>query len=64
MRTALKGFSLDGKNEIDARFGDGGILIFTGAKPDYVYYGWKSYSDGNLVNAENLPASTFKMKVQ
>ena len=50
--------------QIEASFGDSGILIFTDKKPEYIYYGWKSFSDGNLVNSENLPASTFKIKVQ
>ncbi len=27
--------------------------------PKYVRYGWSSYSNGNLVNSEGLPASTF-----
>ncbi len=27
--------------------------------PRYVRYGWSSYSDGNLVNSDGLPASTF-----
>ncbi|ULB34899.1 MULTISPECIES: cyclically-permuted mutarotase family protein [Proteiniphilum] len=27
--------------------------------PKYVRYGWSSFSDGNLVNGEELPASTF-----
>lgn len=27
--------------------------------PKYVRYGWSSYSDGNLVNSDGLPASTF-----
>jgi sialate O-acetylesterase len=27
--------------------------------PQYVRYGWKPYSDGNLINAAKLPASTF-----
>jgi sialate O-acetylesterase len=60
----LKEFSLDGVNETEAVFGDSGIIIQTGKKPDFIYYGWKSYSKGNLVNSENLPASTFKIKVQ
>ena len=60
----LKGFSLDGKNEVEAIMGDSGILIFTDKYPEYVYYGWKPYSDGNLVNSEGLPASTFKIKVK
>lgn len=60
----LSGFSIDGKNEVDAAIGDSGIIIYTDKKPLFVYYGWKSFSDGNLVNSENLPASTFKIKVQ
>ena len=27
--------------------------------PKYVRYGWSSYSNGNLINSEGLPASTF-----
>ena len=29
------------------------------SQPYFVRYGWKSFSEGNLVNEENLPASTF-----
>ena len=29
-----------------------------------VLYGWEPYTEANLANDENLPASTFKMKVQ
>jgi len=29
-----------------------------------VLYGWESYTDANLVNNENLPASTFKIRIQ
>jgi sialate O-acetylesterase len=28
-----------------------------------VLYGWEPYTDANLVNAEGLPASTFKLKI-
>lgn len=28
--------------------------------PRYVRYGWNPFTDGNLVNKENLPASTFR----
>jgi sialate O-acetylesterase len=59
----LRGFSTDGRTETAASFGDSGILILSDTKPEYIYYGWKSFSDGNLVNSENLPASTFKIKV-
>jgi len=60
----IKGFSIDGSNSVEVILGDSGILIFTDKKPEYIYYGWKPFSDGNLVNSENLPASTFKLKVQ
>ncbi len=60
---SLKGFSVDSKNEIEAKFGDGGITIFVKRKPQYVYYGWQPFSKGNLINSEALPASTFKIKV-
>src|SRR5690606_6880359 len=29
-----------------------------------VVYGWKPFSEGNLINEENLPASTFKLEIQ
>ena len=28
-------------------------------QPHFVRYGWKSFSEGNLINGELLPASTF-----
>ncbi len=61
---AVRGFSVDGKNDTEAIFGDSGIIIPVSTKPKYVYYGWKSFSNGNLVNSENLPASTFKLTVK
>lgn len=61
---SLKGFSVDGINESDAFFDDRKIIIPVTTKPAYVYYGWKPFSDGNLVNSENLPASTFRIKVE
>lgn len=60
----LRGFSLDGINEVAATIQQNNIHISAKTKPDFVYYGWKPYSDGNLVNSEQLPASTFKIKVQ
>ena len=59
----LRGFSIDGINDIEATIGDSGILIYLKRKPEYIYYGWRAFSDGNVVNSENLPASTFKIKV-
>jgi sialate O-acetylesterase len=61
---AVRGFSIDGRNEIAATFGDSGIIIPVNTKPEYVYYGWKPFNDANLVNSENLPASTFKIKIK
>jgi len=60
----LNGFSLDGINKTEAIIGDSGIIIYANTKPEFIYYGWKPFSDGNLVNSEGLPASTFKVKVQ
>ena len=60
----LRGFSLDAKNDAIAIIGDSGIIIPVTTKPHFIYYGWKPFSDANLVNSENLPATTFKIKVQ
>lgn len=61
---ALRGFSLDAKNEVEARIQNDKIIIPVSSKPSFVYYGWKPFSDANLVNEENLPASTFKIEVK
>ena len=61
--SAVKGFSLDGINDVEAFLEDGCIVIYTRKKPDYIYYGWKPFSDGNLVNSEGLPASTFRISM-
>jgi sialate O-acetylesterase len=61
---AIKGFSIDGINEAEVFFDDSRIVIPVKVKPEYVYYGWKPFSDSNLINSENLPASTFKIKVK
>lgn len=60
----LRGFSIDGKNNVEASFGDSGIIIPANSKPEFIYYGWKPFSDGNLVNSENLPVSTFKIPIK
>jgi len=62
--SSLRGFSIDGKIDINATIADSGVLIPVDTKPEYIYYGWKPFSDGNLINSEKLPASTFKIKVQ
>ncbi len=59
-----RGFSLDGINETHAIIIEKKIIIKTHKKPEFVYYGWKPFTNANLVNADLLPASTFKLKVQ
>lgn len=61
---ALKGFSLDGKTDCPAYIENNQVIIPLTFIPRYVYYGWKPFSHGNLINSEGLPASTFKIKVQ
>src|SRR5690606_12938835 len=61
---SLRGFSTDGIHETDARIVDSVVEIPISNKPAYVYYGFAPFSEGNLVNAEGLPASTFKIKVE
>ena len=40
------------------------IAIDKNEKPVKVLYGWKPYTDANLVNSEGLPASTFEIKIE
>jgi sialate O-acetylesterase len=60
----LRGFSFDGENETDARIEGNIVVIPVAKKPARVYYGWKPYTDANLVNEENLPASGFCIGVE
>jgi sialate O-acetylesterase len=60
----LRGFSVDGINECEASIQNKTIVIPVLEKPIAVYYGWKSFTDANLVNSEKLPASTFKIRVK
>jgi len=60
----LKGFSLDGKRAVNAVIDHNKVFIRSGSKPEFVYYGWSPYSDGNLINSAGLPASTFKLNVK
>lgn len=59
----ITGFSLDGITGIPALVRGDHVEIMTSEKPSFVYYGWQPFSKGNLVNGENLPASTFKITV-
>ena len=62
--TELNGFTVDGINSAKAKIkGSKKVIIFTERTP-FVYYGWSPYSNGNLINSELLPASTFKIEVK
>jgi sialate O-acetylesterase len=60
----LRGFSFDGVNEEPACIVGDKVEILISGRPNFVYYGWKSFSDGNLTNAEGLPASTFRIPIE
>jgi sialate O-acetylesterase len=64
----VRGFEIAGA---DGKFYPAAVVIAEGkiilsasevSNPAAVRYGWKPFSDGNLVNADGLPASTFQMK--
>ncbi|WP_148232064.1 sialate O-acetylesterase [Maribacter sp. HTCC2170] len=59
----LRGFSIDGIELVPAKLCKHIVEVTSQYKPEYVYYGWQPFTDANLVNSENLPASTFKLKV-
>lgn len=60
----LRGFSLDGKTDAEANIQNDAVIISTKQKTEFIYYGWKPFTDANLVNGDLLPASTFKISVQ
>lgn len=60
----VRGFSVDGKNDCKASIQNNTVVISVRERPSFVYYGWKPFTDGNLVNSEKLPASTFKISIQ
>jgi sialate O-acetylesterase len=57
-------FSIDGERDLKARIRGSRVFVTVEDRPDSIRYGWKSFSMGNLVNAEGLPASTFKIAVR
>jgi sialate O-acetylesterase len=60
---ALRGFSFDGGSAAAFIRGDR-VMLPVSEKPAVVYYGWEPYADdANLVNGEQLPASTFKLSI-
>jgi sialate O-acetylesterase len=62
-RAALREIAVDGNNVTNAIIKKNSIHIAVDKKPQVVSYGWKPYSEGNLVNKAGLPASTFILKI-
>lgn len=60
----VRGFSLDGNSDCTAFIENDKVIIPAETRPVYVYYGWKPFTDANLMNSVGLPASTFKIKVE
>jgi sialate O-acetylesterase len=66
----LRGFMLQSKkgihSEAKAFIQNNQVIIpvINNDKPVSVLYGWKPYTNANLVNKENLPCSTFKLDIQ
>jgi sialate O-acetylesterase len=60
---ALKEFSVDGSTTAPAIIRGKRVIIAVKEKPVGVWYGWKPFSEGNLVNRAGLPASTFYLPI-
>lgn len=60
---ALREIAVDGKTVTNAIIKKNSICIAVDKKPQVVSYGWKPFSEGNLVNKVGLPASTFILKI-
>ena len=60
----LHGFSVEGGVMRLSSIRKKTVLLTVTETPTYITYGWKSFSDGNLLNDAGLPASTFRIKVK
>jgi len=63
-QTLLKGFTTDTDQHPAATIHRNKVVIKTSSKPRFICYGWSPYTDANLVNAEDLPASTFRLEIK
>ena len=59
----LREFSIDGVLTTTAIIKKNKVIIAVDNKPKGIWYGWKPFSDGNLVNKAGLPASTFYLNI-
>lgn len=62
--STLQGFSLDGRTPAEARIEKKQVILPSSIRPEFVYYGWQPYSEGNLTDEDGMPASTFKISVK
>ncbi|HMR91589.1 MAG TPA: sialate O-acetylesterase [Chitinophagaceae bacterium] len=60
----VRGFSIDGEKTGNIFFKKNKVIIPVNTKPGFITYGWAPFTTANLVNAEGLPASTFKIPVR
>jgi sialate O-acetylesterase len=60
----LRGFALDGNPSNQVQINGKTVVIEAKEKPRVISYGWQSWSNGNLVNEQGLPASTFRIPVR
>lgn len=58
-----RGFTTDGQRPLPAFVRGKTVVLTVPRRPDFVFYGWEPYTEGNLVNSAGLPASTFKLPV-
>lgn len=59
----LREFSIDGVLTTTAIIKKNKVIIDVDNKPKGIWYGWKPFSEGNLVNKAGLPASTFYLNI-
>ncbi len=59
----IRGFSVNGKPIDVVKVKGNKVILRPSEKPQTVEYGWSPFTDANLVNNEDLPASTFSIKV-
>lgn len=60
---SLRGFSFDGTTAAPAFIRGDTVILAVKERPSTLYYAWQPYTDANLVNADELPASTFKLNI-
>ena len=61
---SVRGFSLNGIDQVDAKIVGKQVQIQTKSKPKFIYYSYKPFSDANLVNADGLPTPSFILNVK